>query len=183
LATGAQVTGRANCSTTGLLGIDGHWDDELVELLGLPARLFVEPGTDLGPVLPDLVSKVGMAGQPHVSTVGSQDTSSAVVAVPMAADRAVYISCGTWGQVGVELDRPVLTEAARSANFTNEVGAGPVEATAIGNVPIQARGHTGDLEPLRANITDTVSVDRYMARGSSRKTRGLGLEPLSAGKA
>ena len=41
----------------------------------------------------------------------------------MAPDCAVYISCGTWGLVGVELDRPVMTEAARSANFTNEVGA------------------------------------------------------------
>src|SRR5690606_16468283 len=33
-----------------------------------------------------------------------------------------YISCGTWGLVGVELDRPVLSEAARQANFTNEGG-------------------------------------------------------------
>ena len=35
---------------------------------------------------------------------------------------AAYISCGTWGWSGVELDAPVLTEAARSANFTNEGG-------------------------------------------------------------
>ncbi len=64
--------------------------------------------------------------------------------------------------------------------------AGPVEATAIGNIVIQARTHgllTGDLEALRASITDTVSVDRYVPRGSSRKTRGLGLEHSSAGKA
>ena len=35
---------------------------------------------------------------------------------------AAYISCGTWGLVGVELDRPVVTEEARAANFTNEGG-------------------------------------------------------------
>ena len=95
-------------------------------MLGIPAGLFpdiVDPGTDLGPVLPDLASRLGLAGQPHVTTVASHDTASAVVAVPMARECAAYISCGTWGLVGVELSRPVLTEAARSANFTNEVGA------------------------------------------------------------
>src|SRR5690606_8093154 len=29
---------------------------------------------------------------------------------------------GTWGLVGLELERPVLTDAARQANFTNELG-------------------------------------------------------------
>jgi len=124
--TGKAVTERTNASTTGLLGIDGRWDDELMGLLGIPSRLFpavVDPGTDLGPVLPDLASLVGLGGRPRVSTVASHDTASAVVAVPMAPESAVYISCGTWGLVGVELDRPVLTDAARSANYTNEVGA------------------------------------------------------------
>ncbi len=124
--TGTAVTERTNGSTTGLLGVDGHWDDGLMELLGLPTGLFpdvVDPGTDLGPVHPDLAARVGLAGRPHVSTVASHDTASAVVAVPMAPESAVYISCGTWGLVGVELSQPVMTEAARSANFTNEVGA------------------------------------------------------------
>lgn len=124
--TGRAVTERTNASTTGLLGVDGRWDDELMELLDIPAGLFpgvVDPGTELGPVLPDLAALTAIAGRPHVSTVASHDTASAVVAVPMAPEAGVYISCGTWGLVGVELDRPVLTEAARTANFTNEVGA------------------------------------------------------------
>ena len=33
-----------------------------------------------------------------------------------------YVSCGTWSLVGLELDSPVLTEASRAANFTNELG-------------------------------------------------------------
>ena len=40
----------------------------------------------------------------------------------MAGDDAAYISLGTWGLVGLELDAPVLTEAARAANFTHEGG-------------------------------------------------------------
>ena len=62
--------------------------------------------------------------------------------------------------------------------------AGPVEATAIGNVLIQARAHgllTGDLEALRANIADTVRRP-YVPRHRPA-TRGLGLEHSSAGKA
>ncbi len=42
--------------------------------------------------------------------------------VPAAGPDFAYISCGTWSLVGVELDAPVLTEASRAANFTNEAG-------------------------------------------------------------
>jgi rhamnulokinase len=57
-----------------------------------------------------------------VTAVGSHDTASAVVGVPIQTDDAAYISCGTWGLVGVELDKPVVTDAGRTANFTNEGG-------------------------------------------------------------
>ncbi|HEY5049605.1 MAG TPA: FGGY-family carbohydrate kinase, partial [Acidothermaceae bacterium] len=56
------------------------------------------------------------------TTVGSHDTASAVVGVPAVVSNFGYISCGTWSLVGLELDQPVLTDAARSANFTNEAG-------------------------------------------------------------
>ncbi|TRW78282.1 rhamnulokinase [Mycolicibacterium sp. 018/SC-01/001] len=125
--TGTTATERTNASTTGLLRTDGRWDHELTAALGFPEHLFpavVDPGTDLGPVLPEIGHRLGWdRGGPHVSTVASHDTASAVVAVPMAPECAVYISCGTWALVGVELAAPVLTEAARAANFTNEVGA------------------------------------------------------------
>ena len=57
-----------------------------------------------------------------MTTVGSHDTASAVVGVPAENPNFGYISCGTWGLAGVELDAPVLTEAGRRANFTNERG-------------------------------------------------------------
>ena len=40
----------------------------------------------------------------------------------MTEPEAAYISSGTWSLVGVELDRPVLTDDSREANFTNEGG-------------------------------------------------------------
>ncbi len=123
--TGAEVAERTNASTTGLLSITtGAWDDELIATLGLPRGLLadlVDPGTTIGTVLPEVGDAIGAPGLPVVA-VGSHDTASAVVGVPMAGDDAAYISLGTWGLVGLELDAPVLTEAARAANFTHEGG-------------------------------------------------------------
>ena len=42
--------------------------------------------------------------------------------MPAERENFAYISSGTWSLVGMELDRPVLTEASRAANFTNEAG-------------------------------------------------------------
>ena len=123
--TGVEVVERTNASTTGLLELrTGRWDDRLVERLGLPRRLLgelVDPGATLGPLLPAVADLVG-APDLEVTAVGSHDTASAVVAVPMQSDDAAYVSCGTWGLVGVELESPVVTEASRAANFTNEGG-------------------------------------------------------------
>ncbi|MDL9979251.1 rhamnulokinase [Microbacterium sp. ASV49] len=115
--TGVARAERTNASTTGLLR-DGEWDDELIDELDIPRRLLpalISPGETLGALRPEL-------GNAQVVAVGSHDTASAVVAVPMEADAAAYISCGTWGLVGVEVERPVLTDAAREAGFTNEGG-------------------------------------------------------------
>jgi rhamnulokinase len=57
-----------------------------------------------------------------VIAVGSHDTASAVVAVPATGPHFAYISSGTWSLAGMELAAPVLTEASRAANFTNETG-------------------------------------------------------------
>ena len=61
--------------------------------------------------------------------VGSHDTASAVVGVPMTEPGAAYISSGTWSLVGVELDRPVLSDDSREANFTNEAASTARSAT------------------------------------------------------
>lgn len=122
--TGQRVAERTNASTTALLGLDGDWDRDLMTRLGLKHGLFpdvVDAGSSRGPLLPEVSEHLGV--QTEVVSVASHDTASAVAAIPMDADHAAYISCGTWGLVGVELTGPVTTEAGRTANFTNEVGA------------------------------------------------------------
>lgn len=123
--TGRQFAERTNASTTGLLSpVTGQWDDALIGRLGLPHAIFPElisAGSTVGELLPEMAGRIGLDGL-TVSAVGSHDTASAVVAVPAADDDFAYISCGTWGLVGVELESPILSEAGRLANFTNEGG-------------------------------------------------------------
>src|SRR5580693_1402592 len=120
---GAEVT---NASTTQLYDTRaGDWAWDLIGRAGLPAGLFPalrEPGSVIGTLRRELAAEPGLGGPLPVIATGSHDTASAVVAVPAQGRDFAYISCGTWSLVGVELDQPVLTEASRAANFTNETG-------------------------------------------------------------
>jgi rhamnulokinase len=134
--TGEKVAERTNASTTGLLragarptdgaaSTTGDWDDALITRLGLPRSIFprlVNAGDRIGSLLPGVSAEIGGAARLDLVAVGSHDTASAIVAVPMTSDTDAYISSGTWSLVGVELTSPVLTEASRAANFTNEGG-------------------------------------------------------------
>ena len=139
LLTGQRRTETTNASTTGLFGaVAGEWAAEFLTALDLPKKLFpplIQPGETVGTLLPGIVARTGLARATKVVAVGSHDTASAVAAVPAggaagavpsAADAEngnfAYISSGTWSLVGVELEQPVLTEASRQANFTNERG-------------------------------------------------------------
>lgn len=124
--TGNRVAEQTNASTTGLLNATtGDWDHSLIATLGLPAGLLppvVAPGHVVGELTAAVRADTGIGRAIPVTTVGSHDTASAVVGVPAEDENFAYISCGTWGLVGVELDAPVLTEQSRAANFTNERG-------------------------------------------------------------
>ena len=117
---GELANERTNASTTGLLDArSGEWATGVIRELGLPERLFgplAEPGTELGPLLGhhDL-------GDTPVYAVASHDTASAFAAVPVD-EHAAVLSSGTWSLLGLELPRPVLSDAARDATLTNERG-------------------------------------------------------------
>jgi rhamnulokinase len=120
--TGVPGTEVTNASTTGLLDArSGDWATGVAEAVGINPTLFAplrRPGELIGAVR----AEVGVAAGVPVYAVGSHDTASAVVGVPAADERFAYISSGTWSLVGVELSAPVVTEASRERNFTNERG-------------------------------------------------------------
>jgi rhamnulokinase len=125
--TGVARGEATNASTTGLLDIEtGDWARPLMRRLGIGERLFPplqQPGEEIGPLAGGPAAAAGLPGGLPVIAVGSHDTASAVAAVPASRDgNFAYISSGTWSLVGLELDKPVLHEASRQANFTNERG-------------------------------------------------------------
>jgi rhamnulokinase len=126
LLTGRRRTEATNASTTGLFdAVAGEWATGFLTTLGLPQDLFpplIQPGETIGSLLPSIAERTGLPASTNVVAVGSHDTASAVAAVPAQSENFAYISSGTWSLVGLELKHPVLTEASRAANFTNERG-------------------------------------------------------------
>ena len=124
--TGMLGAEKTNASTTQLFDIcEGTWAWSLIARLGLPTSAFPsirESGSLLGRVLPEISADTGLDPGVPVLTVCSHDTASAVVAVPADEPDFAYISSGTWSLVGIERTHPVLTAAARTAGYTNEVG-------------------------------------------------------------
>ncbi|NDZ81936.1 rhamnulokinase, partial [Streptomyces sp. SID10853] len=124
--TGRPGTELTNASTTQLIDPrTGDWAYGVAERLGIDLGMFAplrRPGDPAGELLPHVLEETGLTGPVPVTAVGSHDTASAVAAVPATAGRFAYICTGTWSLAGLELDAPVLSEASRAANFTNELG-------------------------------------------------------------
>ena len=125
LLTGVQKQEYTNATSTGLVHADKKtWDRDLLDLLGLPRRLFGPlsmPGTVVGPLREEIAAQVGF--QTTVVLPATHDTGSAFLAVPAQDDHSVYLSSGTWSLLGVENEAPITTEESRKQNFTNEGGA------------------------------------------------------------
>ncbi|MFJ4927145.1 rhamnulokinase family protein [Streptomyces sp. NPDC088736] len=124
--TGEAGTELTNASTTQLIDPRTRtWAYGLAGRLGIDLGLFAplrRPGDPAGLLTPRVLEETGLTGPVPVTTVGSHDTASAVAAVPATGERFAYICTGTWSLAGLELTAPVLTEASRTANFTNELG-------------------------------------------------------------
>ena len=128
LLGGDPVAEASLASTTQLFDPAAKdWARLLIARLGLPESIFpkvVPSGTVIGTLTPELQSETRLGPVKVVATC-SHDTGAAVAAVPATDEPGwAYLSSGTWSLLGVELSVPVLTEEARSLNFTNEVGFG-----------------------------------------------------------
>lgn len=126
--TGQIVSEHTNASTTQLYDPRRRgWSDELIAALDLPRRIFpelVEPGTVIGPLLPDIAEDLGLRGA-MVVVPATHDTASAIAAIPAEPGTDWgYISSGTWCLVGIETPTPVISAAGLAANVTNEQGVG-----------------------------------------------------------
>lgn len=125
MLTGNAVTEYTVASTSQLLNPNtGDLDEELLAAIGIPREKFgkiVNPGTGIGVLSKDVRDFTGLGEVPVIAVAG-HDTASAVIAVPTPDKDYAYLSCGTWSLLGVESEKPVITEKSRHYNFTNEGG-------------------------------------------------------------
>ena len=128
--TGQARSELTNASTTGLVNAAlRDWDPEIqirlrddfgVEHIFPP---LISPGEVIGEArVEGLDLRTSTGERTPVVAVGSHDTASAVAGVPARTGSFAYISSGTWSLVGTELSAPVLSDEARAATFTNELG-------------------------------------------------------------
>ena len=189
--TGHARSELTNASTTGLVNAAGRdWDPEILGRLrddfGVE-HIFpplISPGEVIGEArVEGLDLRTSTGERTPVVAVGSHDTASAVAGVPARTGSFAYISSGTWSLVGTELSAPVLSDEARAANFTNELGVdGTVrflanimgmwvqqeclrEWAALGD---EASGASGRVEwPLLDAQTEAAQPARYLLDMSS----------------
>ena len=113
--TGAKVCEFSNATTTQMVNPrTGMWATDMLSKLGVPTH-----------ILPDIVpsgTRLGSYEGIPVIAPACHDTGSAVAAVPTQTPNYAYISSGTWSLVGLEITRPILSQAALAANVTNEGG-------------------------------------------------------------
>lgn len=91
-----------------------NWARNLIESVGISTDILtpiVQPG--------DII---GQYENLDVIVPACHDTGSAVVAVPTTTKNYAYLSSGTWSLLGIEIDQPIITDAAYEANVTNEGG-------------------------------------------------------------
>ena len=122
LLTGEKKSEYTNVTTTMLYNpTTRDWDWETIRALGLPEKIFTEidrAGQLRGCLRADLAEEIGI-NRAAFAAVGTHDTASAVAAIPGSGNFA-FCSSGTWSLFGVETDKPILTDAVRNANFSNE---------------------------------------------------------------
>lgn len=125
MLTGEMVTEYTIASTSQLLDVNTRkFDDVLLGSVGLYPSMFgriVEPGTEIGKLNPYLAKEVGLPCIPVIAVAG-HDTASAVAAVPASDEKYAYLSSGTWSLMGIEVNKPIVSDKANTLNITNEGG-------------------------------------------------------------
>ncbi len=125
LFSGAAKSEVSLASTTQLYNPQtSSWSDKLIETCGFRREMFPEivpSGTKLGSLAPEVQGDTGISDTQVIATC-SHDTGAAVAAVPAVGDDWAYLSSGTWSLIGVELPGPLVNDAAREENYTNEAG-------------------------------------------------------------
>jgi len=122
--TGKQCIEYTLAAETEFINLENKgWIDDVLTAYDVPRHLLpplAMPGTVLGPSTEAFNLRNRLRGFDFVN-VCEHDTASAFLASPCGKE-AVYISSGTWSLIGLENDKPVVTDFTYAANIANEGG-------------------------------------------------------------
>lgn len=112
-------------STSQLMDINKkNWSEEIFEKINFDIEKmpdFINTGDKKGILKKEIADYLGCKPF-NIIAVASHDTASAVLSAPLKNENSAYLSCGSWSLLGVELEKPILTDEAFNNGFTNETG-------------------------------------------------------------
>ncbi len=114
IATTSQMVDLKTCD----------WSEKILDTFGIRKDLLtdiVPTGAVIGQLSDDICEELGVP-KADVISVAAHDTQSAITAAPCEQDDFAFISCGTWSLFGTEVKEPIINEASKKLNVTNEGG-------------------------------------------------------------
>lgn len=127
MLTGVKSTEYSIATTSQMVDLKTqNWSDEILDAFGIKKDLLtdiVATGTVIGQLSDEICEELGVP-KADVISVASHDTQSAVSAAPCEYEDFAFISSGTWSLFGTEVKEPIINEASKRLNVTNEGGYG-----------------------------------------------------------
>lgn len=114
--SGEKINEFTIASTSQLVNLQTkQWDTELItDLIRVPISLAPIGQTH------QIVGQLLQYPSIKMALVPGHDTACALSALPIEQSGSIFISLGTWGLIGTELDQPVVSKEAFEQGFTNE---------------------------------------------------------------
>jgi rhamnulokinase len=128
LLSGVPRLEQSMASTTQLYNpATQTWSGRLLNALELPPKLLpplISAGTDLGALRPEIAKISGLEDTRVVASC-SYETAAALAGLPIRPDESwAYLRLGSQATLGTEIAQPIITDASRERNFSNETGYG-----------------------------------------------------------
>ena len=125
MLTGVKSTEYSIATTSQMVDINTHtWSDEILDTFGIKKSILtpISPtGTVVGRLSDEICEELGVP-KADVIAVAAHDTQSAITAAPCETEDFAFISSGTWSLFGTETKEPIINEASKKLNVTNEGG-------------------------------------------------------------
>lgn len=125
MLSGVKSTEFSIATTSQMVDLKTNdWSEEILDTFGIKKDLLTDiapTGAVIGQLSDEICEELGVSKADIVS-VAAHDTQSAITATPCEFDDFAFISCGTWSLFGTEVKEPIINEASKKLNVTNEGG-------------------------------------------------------------